>query len=147
MAHRIKYRCANRSRGIAYLFVFLASFLIVSAAAQKAAKPNSPKYDLQTEVKSKGSIEEVKLPPKGSEREAVHLLVKNGTDTLEVYLCPKSFMDDMGMEFSKGDEISIAGSKVKDGDTELILAREVVKGNNTFELRDAKGEPVWSWHH
>ena len=89
----------------------------------------------------------MKLPPKGSEKETVHLMVKSGADTLDVYLCPKSFMDDMGMDFSKGDEISLTGSKVKDVDAELILAREVVKGNNTFVLRDAKGDPVWSWRH
>ncbi len=85
----------------------------------------------------------MKLPPKGSEKEIVHLVLKNGTDIVDVYLCPKSFFDDMGMDFSKGDEITLTGSKVKQGEADLILAREVVKGNNTFVLRDAKGNPVW----
>jgi hypothetical protein len=53
----------------------------------------------------------------------------------------------MGMSFVKGDEIAITGSKVKQGETDLILAREIVKGNDTFALRDEKGEPVWSWKH
>jgi hypothetical protein len=66
---------------------------------------------------------------------------------VDVYLCPKSFFDDMGMSFAKGDEIAITGSKVKQGETDLILAREIVKGNDTFALRDGKGEPVWSWKH
>lgn len=87
------------------------------------------------------------MPPKGSEKEVVHLMVKTGSDTLDVYLTPKSFLDDMGMDFSKGDEISLTGSKVKVGDADLILARELVKGNNTFTLRDDKGGPVWNWHH
>jgi hypothetical protein len=26
-----------------------------------------------------------------------------------------------------------------------VLAREVVKGNNTLVLRDKTGAPVWSW--
>jgi len=47
------------------------------------------------------------------------------------------------MDFGKGDEVSITGSKVKQADADLVLAREVVKGNNTFVLRDAKGNPVW----
>jgi hypothetical protein len=95
-------------------------------------------------VKIKGTIEEVKLPPKGSEKEIVHLPVKNGTDSVDVYLCPKSFFDDMGMDFSKGEGITLTGSKVKQGEAEFVLAREVVKGNNTFVLRDAKGDPVWN---
>ena len=53
---------------------------------------------------------------------------------------------DMGVSFSKGDEISLTGSKVKQGEADLILAREVVKGTDTLVLRDDKGNPVWSWH-
>ena len=98
-----------------FLFLSIGVFLVVSVGAQKAARPVPPKYDLQTETKIKGTIEEVKLPPKGSEKEIAHLLVKNGADTVDVYLCPKAFMDDMGMEFSKGDEISLTGSKIKQG--------------------------------
>ena len=126
------------------LAVFLASLCLSQVLAQKTPKPSLPKYDLQTEAKIKGTIEEVKLPPKGSAKEIVHLLLKNGPDTMDLYLCPKSFMDEMGMDFTKGDEITLTGSKVKQGDTDLILARELVKGNNTFVLRDAKGDPVWN---
>lgn len=93
----------------------------------------------------KGTVEEVKLPPKGGEKEVAHLLVKTGTDTVDVYLCPKSFLDDMGVSFGKGDEIAITGSKTKQGEADLILAREVVKGADTLLFRDDKGNPVWNW--
>lgn len=140
---------SNHSCRILFFAVFLALlFFVATASAQKnqASAASLPKYDLHTEAKMKGTVEELKLPPKGSEKEAVHLLVKSGTDSVDVYLCPKSFFDDMGMGFSKGDEIALTGSKVKQGEADLILAREVVKGNDTFVLRDAKGDPVWNWH-
>jgi hypothetical protein len=79
-------------------------------------------------------------------REIAHLLVKTGRDTADVYLCPKSFLDDMGVSFSKGDEITLTGSKVKQDEADLILAREVVKGTDTLVIRDEKGTPIWSWH-
>jgi hypothetical protein len=110
-------------------------------------KTDSPKYDLQSETKMKGIVDEVKLPAKGSEKDAAHLLVKSGADVIDIYLCPKSFLDDMGVTFSKGDEIALTGSKVKAEGADLILAREVVKGNDTVVLRDGKGDPVWSWRH
>ena len=135
----------GRSRKISALTAFLTLLLVASLVAQKTPKPSPPKYDLHTEAKIKGTIEEVKLPPKGSEKEIVHLLVKSGTDSVDVYLCPKSFFDDMGMDFSKGDEITLTVSKVKQGEAELLLAREVVKGNDTLVLRDDKGSPVWNW--
>lgn len=120
--------------------------LYCPANAQKNAE-DPPKYDLHTETKIKGIVEELKLPPKGSEKEAAHPLVKNGTDTVDVYLCPKSFLEDMGVSYSKGDEIALTGSKVKLGEADLILAREVVKGGDTLVLRDEKGVPVWTWRH
>jgi len=116
----------------------------LSLMAQKAELP--PKYDLHTESKMKGTIEEVKLPPKGSEKQVAYLLLKTTTETEDVYLCPKSFLDDMGVSFAKGDEIALTGSKVKQGEVDVVLAREVVKGTDTIVLRDDKGSPVWSWH-
>ncbi len=126
--------------------VFLAclSFYGATLLAQKSQDTGPPKYNLETETKMNATVEEVKLPPKGSEKEVAHLLVKNGTETVDVYLCPKSFLDDMGVSFSKGDEIALTGSKVKQDGADLILAREVVKGTDTLVLRDDRGRPVWN---
>ncbi len=128
------------------IFPVVVLLWTVPLVAQKSQETSPRKYDVHTETKMKGTVEEVKLPPKGSEKEVAHLLVKTGTDTVDVYLCPKSFLDDMGVSFSKGDEIALTGSKVKQGEADLILAREVVKGNDTLVLRDDKGNPVWSRH-
>ncbi|MCU1295826.1 MAG: hypothetical protein JWO91_104 [Acidobacteriaceae bacterium] len=134
------------SRSGRFLFlaaVFVSAFLTIMVA-QKAANP--PKYDPQSEAKMKGTVDEVKFPPKGSEKDAAHLMVKNGADLVDIYLCPKSFLDDMGVTFSKGDEIALTGSKIKAEGADLVLAREVIKGNDTVVLRDEKGNPVWDWH-
>jgi hypothetical protein len=136
-------------RRVLFLAMFVAVLCVDSASAQKnqtnTASP--PKYDLKTEAKMNGTVEELKLPAKGSEKEPAHLLVMNGTDTVDVYLCPKSFLDDMGVSFKKGDEIALTGSKVKQAAADLILAREVVKGTDTLVLRDDKGTPIWNWRH
>lgn len=118
----------------------IALLCTLPLVAQKA-KEAGPKYDAQTETKMKATVEEVKLP--ASKKEVARLLVKTGADTADVYLCPKSFLDDMGVSFSKGDEIVLTGSKVKLGEADLILARQVVKGTDTLVLRDDKGNPVW----
>jgi hypothetical protein len=112
--------------------------------AQENQEPSPPKYDLRTETKMKVTVDEVRVPTKGSEKEVAHLLVKSGTDSVDVYLCSKSFFDLMGMSFGKGDEVTLTGSKVKHGEADLILARKVVRGNDTFVLRDEKGNPFWN---
>jgi hypothetical protein len=125
--------------------ILIPAFLCAAAlVAEKPANTGGPKYDVQTETKLKGTVEDVKLPPKGSEKLAVHLLLKSGNDSIDVYLCPQSFLDDMGVTFTKEEDLAITGSKVKDGEADLLLAREVVKGNDTIVLRDAKGKPVWN---
>ena len=126
------------------ILLFIAVVCALPLIAEKPHQTNRPKYDLSTESKMKATVQEVKLPAKGSEKEIAHLLVKVGTDTLDVYLCPKAFLDDMGVNFSQGEEIVLTGSRIKQGETELILAREIVRGNDTLVLRGEKGNPIWS---
>jgi uncharacterized membrane protein len=123
----------------------LVLFLSIVASAVLASGQAVPKYNVATETKLKGTIAELKVPDKANNKEVAHLTVKSGTDTLDLYLCPKSFMDDMGVSFAKGDEIAFTGSKVKEGNADMVLTREIVKGTDTLVLRDEKGNPVWSW--
>jgi len=140
-----QYRRACRLCRRPLLAIVTAVLCAASLVAQKAPAGDAAlKYDPHNEVKLKATVEEMKLP--ATDKQAVHLLVKVGSDTADVYLCPKSFLDDMGLTFAKGDEIEITGSKVKQDTTELILAREIAKGNDTLVLRDPTGAPVWSWH-
>ena len=67
--------------------VFVAALCVDPASAQKSSA-GQPKYDVQSETKMKGTVEEFKQPSKSSEKEATHLLLKSGTDTIDVYLCP-----------------------------------------------------------
>jgi hypothetical protein len=126
----------------------LLTLVVVGAGVLPVkGQASAPKYDASTEAKFKVTVEDLKLPAKGKEKDAAHLLVKSGTDILDVYLAPKSFLDDMGANFAKGDEVTVTGSKIKQDGSDLVLAREVVKGTDTIMLRDDKGKPVWNWHH
>jgi hypothetical protein len=127
---------------IALMVVALVTVLTSALFAQKPL----PKYDTKTEITlKKAVVEETKevTLPNGQNR--LRLIVKAGTETYEVCLCPKDFLTVLDSNFAKGDEVDITGSKVSDGEKTIVLAREVVKGNNTLVLRDKTGEPVWSW--
>jgi hypothetical protein len=149
MFDRNRFARSNRARQIIFLTLFIAAAVVLPTRAQqkKPAAVSLPKYDVAAETKIKGVVDDVKLPPKGSEKEIVHLTVKDGSDSIDVYLCPKTFLDDMGMSFAKGDAVAMTGSKAKQNDADVFLVREIVKGNDSFVLRDAKGEPVWDWRH
>ena len=117
----------------------------VPGLAQKASQDATilPKYDLHTEMKTKGTVDEVNLLPVGSRKDLTELIIKSGDDKIHIYVCPKTFEEEMGISFSKGDEISVTGSKVKQETLDVILARELVKGTDTLVFRDGKGNPVW----
>lgn len=119
--------------------IALASGLCVSAASAQTAV----KYDKQTELKTKGVVEEINAVSLGSRKDFTELVVKSGEDKLHIYVCPKPFQDEMGISFSKGDEVAVTGSKVKQDTADIILVREMVKGTDTLMFRDDKGKPVW----
>lgn len=118
-----------------------------AAQAQHAsAKAPALKYDLKAEKKVKGVVQDMKQVGQGHNA-FMHLVLKSGTDTLNVYLCPQQFIKDMGIELKTGDTVEIKGSTVLDNGKSVILAREVTKGTDTYVLRDDKGVPVWNWQH
>lgn len=114
------------------------TFLATSAFAQTA-----PKYDAATETTLKVAVEQLKLVPPTGGKPVAYLVTKSGPDTVQIFLCPKSFLDAMGAEFKAGDEIQVTGSKVKQDGVDLILAREVVKAGDTLTLRFKDGKPAW----
>jgi hypothetical protein len=114
---------------------------VAPGIAQNAA--GAPKYDKQTEMKTKGVVEEINVLSVGSRKDYTELVLKSGDDKLHVYVCPKPFEDEMGISFAKGDEIAVTGSKVKQDTADVILVREMVKGPDTLMFRDDKGKPVW----
>src|SRR2546426_10189486 len=98
MHHRTESGLSNRSRQFVLLLVFLAVVCGAPARAQKnrTAPASQTKYDLKTEAKFKGTVADLQLPPKGSEKEIAPLVLKNCADAVYVYLCPQAFLADMG---------------------------------------------------
>lgn len=124
-------------------FACLAIAVFVSFGVSGLAQTSAPKYDLQTETKTKGAVEEINVLTVGSRKDYTELIIKSGDDKVHIYVCPKPFQDEMGISFSKGDEVAVTGSKVKLETSDVILAREMVKGSDTLMFRDGKGKPVW----
>jgi len=113
--------------------------LVATSALAQAA----PAYDAANEVKVKGTVDEVKLETPAGGKPVAYLILKNGQDKTQVFICPKTFLDDMGVKFAPGDDVQVTGSKVKLGGNDVILAREVVKSGDTLTVRFNDGKPVW----
>ena len=130
----------NTSGPIFNLLLKLAATALLGASAFAQA---SPKYDPATEGKIKGIVEELKFVPPSGGKPVAYLVMKSGTDAVQIFLCPKKFLDDMGVVFKADDAIEVTGSKVKQDGSDLTLAREIVKGGDTLTLRFKDGKPAW----
>ena len=143
----LSHEAAIRSRrSLRVLSIPLFLFLCVPAGLSQKAPPadsSLPKYDLQTEAKTDGIVDEVNQLSVGTRKDFTELIIKSGADKLHIYVSPKPFQEEIGVSFAKGDRVTVTGSKVKQEASEVILARELVKGTDTLMFRDNKGNPVW----
>jgi hypothetical protein len=121
-----------------------------------------PMYDTKTETTLKGTVEEVKTVsgmmggsgpmgrggrtgmPGMTMMQGTHLILRMDSEMIEVHLGPSRFLKDQKIEVAKGDALEVVGSRVKIGDSDALLAREVRKGETSRTLRDADGRPRWS---
>lgn len=120
------------------MLLFASVLFAITTVAQAP-----PKYDPSTETTVKGTVEELKLVPPSGGKPVLYLVVKAGSQNVEVMLGPKSFLDDMGAAYKPSDAVEITGSKVKQDSGELVLARQVTKGDDVLTLRFKDGKPAW----
>src|SRR5262245_53162711 len=95
----------------------LLQLALAGALSTAAFSEAPPKYDRTTETTLKGTVEEFKLLPPSGAKPIAYLVTQTGPDkskdTVEVFLCPKSFLDELGIAFKADESIQITGSKVK----------------------------------
>jgi hypothetical protein len=131
----------NKSGPIYNQLLKVAAIALLATSAFCQAPP---KYDPATETKFKGIVEELKFVPPTGTKPIAYLVLKSSPDAVQVFLCPKKFLDEMGIVFKADDEIEVTGSKVKQDGADLTLAREVVmKSGDTLTLRFKDGKPAW----
>jgi hypothetical protein len=127
--------------------VLLFAMAIAAARPLMAQKPNDavPKYDVSSEAKFKGVIDEVKdrqCPISGGMGSHFMLKLSEGK-VIEVHLAATKFVKNYELVFNKGDEVEVIGTKVEFEGADAILAREVKRGNDDFVFRDPHGKPIW----
>ncbi len=124
--------------------LLFATIALVTASAFSQAPP---KYDAASETTIKGTVGELRLVPPTGGKPIAYLVTKTGPDkdkdTIQIFLCPKSFLEQMGIAFKADEAIEIKGSKVQQNGEALILAREMLKGGETVTFRFPDGKPAW----
>jgi hypothetical protein len=105
----------------------------------------SPRYDTATEATFRGTVQEVKQVEAGGRRgPGTHVVLKTAEGAVEVHLGPRSFLDEQKLAVALGDAMEVVGSRVKVAGADVVIAREIRKGDQKLILRDESGIPRWS---
>lgn len=119
--------------------------LSTTAYAQAGVRQGGGNYNPATETTLTGTVSEVKnVPSRGRGAGGLHLVLSAPSGAIEVHVGPASFVSSKSVTFAKGDALTVIGSKVTMAGQEVVIAREIRKGDQVLTLRDAKGVPVWS---
>jgi hypothetical protein len=96
-------------------------------------------YNPATETTLTGTVETVNnVPSSGRGGGGLHLILAVPTGSIEVHVGPASFVSSKSVTFTKGDALTVVGSKVTMAGQEVVIAREIKKGDQVLTLRDAK---------
>ncbi len=101
------------------------------------------KYNPATEVTVSGVVDDVVQSQGKRGRTGTHVVLKSGSEVLNVHLGPSAFLGSNNFTVAKGDKIEVTGSKIQFDGKDVVIAREVKKADQVLTLRDAQGLPKW----
>ena len=136
-------------KGIRVLFGIFILLLLMSASSVVSQEKNSPAqahytYDEANQQTVRGWVVETRdfqCPVSGAM--GSHITVKSEMGNIEVHLAPASFMKQYDIAFTKGQNVTVVGSKITYEGKPALIAKFVAVGLETFNFRDPKGRPLW----
>src|SRR5688572_4124484 len=123
----------------------VAAALATTAYAQGGTPQGGGNYNPATETTLTGTIDSVNtMPSQGRGGGGLHLVLTASSGPIEVHVGPASFVSSKNVTFATGDALTVVGSKVTMAGQDVVIAREIKKGDQVLTLRDANGFPLWS---
>jgi hypothetical protein len=122
---------------------------IASAQPPQGGRGTPAMYDVKTETTIQGTVEKVETIERAEGRgrrglTGLHLVLKTATGPVDVHVGPASYLAEKKITFASGDAIEILGSRVTVDDDSFVIAKRIVKGEQSWTLRDAAGRPLWA---
>lgn len=120
---------------------------VAPALAQQRAVVGQqiPVYDMNTETRLIGAVEEVIIKSGYMGTLGTYLLMSFGSETIEVHLGPATFLKQKYIEVIAGEMLEVIGSRVKIGESDALIAREIRNWEEMrWTFRDDSGQPLWT---
>ncbi len=98
-------------------------------------------YNAANEINVTGTIvstEDFACPASQGELGS-HFTLKTADDEYEVHLAPARIMRSLKWKFEPGQQIQVIGAKVRFRGKDGLLARQIMRGDEMFTIRDSQG--------
>lgn len=134
------------------LIILLTAVMItdsVLAQNQSGKKKNQQMYSRHFDVNTVETIDGVvkdiiyKSSERNPEMTGVHLEVLTGDEEIPVHLGPAWYISQQQHTFTKGDSVTVTGSRITFNDAPAMIAARVQKNDMILKLRDENGMPNW----
>ena len=98
-------------------------------------------YDPAKEITVRGvvqGVEEFDCPVSENEL-AGHLTLKTPDGVFQVHLAPTRILQGQKLSFAPGEALEVVGGRIRLAGKNGIIAREIIRGNESIIFRDPKG--------
>jgi hypothetical protein len=120
----------------------LAAIVCLSAASFAQAPRLPLRYDRAHEVSVQGTVVEVRDLGRDTAPRGTYLILRTEVGILRVHLGPRGRMAKARPTLTPGEAVEVVGSLVRTNDEQILLARQVRKGDTVLTFRNDRGFPV-----
>jgi hypothetical protein len=129
--------------GLIFAVVVIAVLLMVFGVSfHRPLAQGAALYNPANEVVVRGAVQEIQefACPVGEGEMGTHLMLKTGDGVVQVHLAPSRIMRSQNLTFAPGDQIEVVGSKFRFQGQDGLIAREIIRGNESYIFRDSQGK-------
>ncbi len=119
----------------------LAVLVCLPAAGWAQQKRPLRGYDRANEVAVQGTVVEVRHMTRAGNPYGTYLLLQTESSVLRVHLGSQAWAARKSRRLSPGEPVEVLGAFARYGNSQILLAREVRKGETTLTFRNERGFP------
>jgi hypothetical protein len=130
--------------GMLFGVAVIAGILMISGVSfhRPLTSQGAALYNAANEAQITGvvvSTEEFACPVSEGELEQ-HFTLRTGDKLLQIHLAQSRILRSNKIQFTPGEQIQIVGAKLRYRGTDGLIAREILRGDETLIFRDTAGQ-------
>jgi hypothetical protein len=128
--------------GLLLSIVVIAVLLVAFGVKMRPADQAATAYNPAAETSLTGTVREIDdfTCPVAESEVGRHLWLQTAGGVVRVHLAPSRILRGQHIDFSPGERIQVIGAKARVQGADDLIAREIVRGQESFIFRDHQGK-------